>query len=62
MRISHLAFAATIASGVATTVQAQQIRVIAANPQGSIFYAGSVAVGKLMDDKLKMQVDRKSVV
>jgi hypothetical protein len=30
--------------------------VIAANPQGSIFYSGSVAIGKLMDDKLKMQV------
>ena len=42
---------------VATTAaQAQQIRVIAANPQGSIFYAASVAIGKLMDDKLKMQV------
>ena len=56
MRISHLVIAATIASGVATAVQAQQIRVLAANPQGSIFYAGSVAIGKLMDDKLKMQV------
>jgi hypothetical protein len=37
-------------------VQAQQVRVIASNPQGSIFYAASVAIGKLMDDKLKMQV------
>jgi TRAP transporter TAXI family solute receptor len=41
---------------VVSTAQAQQIRVIAANPQGSIFYSGSVAIGKLMDDKLKMQV------
>jgi uncharacterized protein len=30
--------------------------VIASNPQGSIFYAGSVVFGKLMDEKLKMQV------
>jgi TRAP transporter TAXI family solute receptor len=35
---------------------AQDVRVIASNPQGSIFYAASVAIGKLMDEKLKMQV------
>jgi hypothetical protein len=56
MRIVKFAIAATIASAVATAAQAQQIRVLAANPQGSIFYAASVAIGKLMDDKLKMQV------
>ena len=40
----------------ASAAQAQQVRVIASNPQGSIFYAASVVIGKLMDDKLKMQV------
>ena len=35
---------------------AQQVRVIASNPQGSIFYAASVTIGKLLDNKLKMQV------
>jgi ABC-type amino acid transport substrate-binding protein len=56
MGILKLVFAAAVGSVVAATAQAQQIRVLAANPQGSIFYAGSVAIGKLMDDKLKMQV------
>ena len=40
---------------MATAAHAQ-VRVIASNPQGSIFYAGSVVIGKLMDEKLKMQV------
>lgn len=48
--------AAAVAACAATTVQAQQVRVIASNPQGSIFYASSVAIGKLLDEKLKMQV------
>ena len=56
MRILKFAIAAALACGVATAAQAQQVRVIASNPQGSIFYAASVAIGKLMDDKLKMQV------
>jgi TRAP transporter TAXI family solute receptor len=56
MGILKLMFVVAVGCGVATTAQAQQIRVIAANPQGSIFYAGSVAIGKLIDDKLKMQV------
>ena len=56
MRILKWTFAAVLSCGLAAAAQAQQIRVIAANPQGSIFYAGSVAIGKLMDDKLKMQV------
>jgi hypothetical protein len=56
MRILKWTFAAVLGCGLAAAAQAQQIRVIAANPQGSIFYAGSVAIGKLMDDKLKMQV------
>lgn len=41
---------------VASAAQAQQVRVIASNPQGSIFYAASVVIGKMMDEKLKMQV------
>jgi hypothetical protein len=48
--------AAAAAVCLVSTVQAQQVRVIASNPQGSIFYASSVVLGKLMDDKLKMQV------
>jgi TRAP transporter TAXI family solute receptor len=56
MGILKLMFVAAVGCGIAATAQAQQIRVIAANPQGSIFYSGSVAIGKLMDDKLKMQV------
>jgi TRAP transporter TAXI family solute receptor len=51
-----LMIAATLATGIATAAQAQQVRVIAANPQGSIFYASSVAIGKLLDEKLKFQV------
>jgi hypothetical protein len=56
MGILKFAIAAAVASSVAATAQAQQVRVIAANPQGSIFYAASVVFGKLMDEKLKMQV------
>jgi TRAP transporter TAXI family solute receptor len=51
----NLAIVAALACAV-SPAEAQQIRVIAANPQGSIFYAGSVAIGKLLDDKLKMQI------
>ena len=47
---------AALARGGATIAQAQQVRVIASNPQGSIFYATSAAIGKLLDEKLKMQV------
>ncbi|HEY6994106.1 MAG TPA: TAXI family TRAP transporter solute-binding subunit [Xanthobacteraceae bacterium] len=48
--------ATALACGVATAAQAQQVRVIVSNPQGSIFYAASVVIGKLLDEKLKMQV------
>jgi TRAP transporter TAXI family solute receptor len=56
MKILNYVVAAAFASSVATAAQAQQIRVIASNPQGSVFYSASAAIGKLMDDKLKMQV------
>jgi uncharacterized protein len=56
MGIVKLMFVAAVGCGVAGAAHAQQVRVIAANPQGSIFYSGSVAVGKLMDEKLKMNV------
>jgi TRAP transporter TAXI family solute receptor len=56
MTFYRLITATAIACALATAAQAQQIRVIAANPQGSIFYAASVAIGKLMDEKLQMQV------
>ncbi len=52
-----VAFTAAAALACAiSTAQAQDVRVIASNPQGSIFYASSVVIGKLMDEKLKMQV------
>jgi TRAP transporter TAXI family solute receptor len=56
MGILKRMFIAAVGCAIAATAQAQQVRVIAANPQGSIFYAGSVAIGKLLDDKLKMNV------
>jgi TRAP transporter TAXI family solute receptor len=56
MRMLKLMVIALTACCVTATSQAQQVRVIASNPQGSIFYAGSVVFGKLMDEKLKMQV------
>ena len=55
MKVLKFAIAAALACAV-SAVQAQQIRVIASNPQGSVFYAASVAIGKLIDEKLKMQV------
>jgi uncharacterized protein len=48
--------AMTLLCGPSMAAQAQQVRVIASNPQGSIFYASSAVIGKLLDDKLKMQV------
>ena len=54
-RFLKVVIAAALAFGGTTAVQAQ-VRVIASNPQGSIFYAASAAIGKLLDEKLKMQV------
>lgn len=51
--VALTAIAATMAAPI---TQAQQVRVIASNPQGSVFYSASVAIGKLLDEKLKMQV------
>lgn len=56
MRLANFVIAAAIVTGVSTSAQAQQIRVIASNPQGSVFYSASATIGKLMDEKLKMQV------
>jgi uncharacterized protein len=56
MKVLKFALAAAFAAAFATASHAQQIRVLASNPQGSVFYAASVAIGKLMDEKLKMQV------
>jgi TRAP-type uncharacterized transport system substrate-binding protein len=55
MKLLKLAFVTAIAAVMATVAHAQ-VRVIASNPQGSIFYSASVAIGKLLDEKLKMQV------
>lgn len=59
MKLIRFALATAVALGLAGAAQAQQspqIRVIASNPQGSIFYSASVTVGKILDEKLKMQV------
>lgn len=56
MRFWQFTAASAVLACAATVAQAQQVRVIASNPQGSIFYAASVTIGKLLDDKLKMQV------
>jgi uncharacterized protein len=56
MRFLKYAVAAAAIASLATAAQAQQVRVIASNPQGSVFYSASAALGKLMDEKLKMQV------
>jgi TRAP-type uncharacterized transport system substrate-binding protein len=59
MAMKGFGFVIGAALAAATTVapaQAQQVRVIASNPQGSVFYSASVAIGKLIDEKLKMQV------
>ena len=55
MKFLKLVFVTAIAAVMATVAHAQ-VRVIASNPQGSIFYSASVAIGKLLDEKLKMQV------
>jgi TRAP transporter TAXI family solute receptor len=56
MKFVKFAAAAVVVGAVAGAANAQQVRVIASNPQGSIFYASSVAIGKVLDGKLKMQV------
>jgi len=56
MFVLKYAVAAAAIASLATAAQAQQVRVIASNPQGSVFYAASAALGKLIDEKLKMQV------
>jgi len=51
--------AAALFIGFCAGAQAQSgptIRVIAANPQGSIFYSASATLGKVLTEKLKMQV------
>ena len=55
MKFLKLVFVTAVAAVMATAAHAQ-VRVIASNPQGSIFYSASVAIGKLLDEKLKMQV------
>lgn len=56
MKFLKYAVAVAAVASLATAAQAQQVRVIASNPQGSVFYSASAALGKLMDEKLKMQV------
>jgi TRAP transporter TAXI family solute receptor len=56
MKTLRCMIVAAAAAGIAAAAQAQDVRVIASNPQGSIFYSASAAIGKLIDEKLKMQV------
>ena len=54
-----VAVAAAAMAGFCAGAQAQSsstVRVIAANPQGSIFYAASATLGKVLNEKLKMEV------
>ncbi len=44
------------ASAAAQAQSASTVRVIASNPQGSIFYSASATVGKILSDKLKMEM------
>lgn len=53
---SRVAIGVAAALAFTTAVTAQEIRVIASNPQGSVFFQGSSVIGKLLDEKLKMQV------
>ena len=53
LRLLKLVIAGAVVSGISSVAQAQ-VRVIASNPQGSIFYAASVVIGKLLDEKLKI--------
>jgi uncharacterized protein len=55
-KIWQVTAASAVLACAVSVAQAQQVRVIASNPQGSIFYAASVTIGKLLDEKLKMQV------
>jgi hypothetical protein len=49
--------AGLVALATGTTVAgAAEVRVIASNPQGSVFYSASVTVGKILNEKLNMQV------
>ncbi len=53
------ASAAVVTAGVCAGAYAQStstVRVIASNPQGSVFYSASATLGKVLTDKLKMEV------
>lgn len=58
MHAGHIVAGAALvyAALAAPIASAQQVRVIASNPQGSVFFQASAVIGKLMDEKLKMQV------
>lgn len=63
MSVSRFAIVASMAAALAVgsvaaaqAQSSQQVHVIGANPQGSIFYAASATLAKLLGDKLQMQV------
>jgi TRAP transporter TAXI family solute receptor len=56
MKILRTLILTAAMSAIAGAAHAQQVRVIASNPQGSIFYSASAAIGKLLDEKVGMQV------
>jgi TRAP transporter TAXI family solute receptor len=56
MRKILIGFSLMAGAASAATTASAQVRVIASNPQGSIFYSASATIGKLLDEKLKMQI------
>lgn len=56
MRATIIGCCVASAFVASAAAHAQQVRVIASNPQGSVFFQASSIIGKLLDEKLKMQV------
>jgi TRAP transporter TAXI family solute receptor len=56
MRKFLIGFSLLAVAATAATTASAQVRVIASNPQGSIFYSASATIGKLLDEKLKIQI------
>ncbi len=56
MKATFLVAGVALAVALSGQAHAQQIRVIATNPQGSIYYASGSVIGKMMNEQLKMQV------
>lgn len=55
MRLAHSLAAAAAASILFSSYASAQIMGIGTNPQGTVFYNASAAVGKLMNDQMKLK-------